>query len=81
MKKPHNGFDYFVPLVDWLGSEDSQVVSGRLFEVEGGKLSIADGWRKGPECDKGGCWQVEEIDAAVEQLIAEAVPAQKVYGY
>ena len=46
----------------------------------GAKLSIADGWRKGPERDKGGRWQVEEIGAAVEQLIGEAVPAQKVYG-
>lgn len=85
MKKPEEGFDYFAPenvapLVVWLGSQDSQAVTGRLFEVEGGKLSIADGWRKGPECDKGGRWQIEEIGAAVEQLIGEAVPAQKVYG-
>src|SRR3990167_3602245 len=85
MKKPEEGFDYFAPenvapLVVWLGSEESQAVTGRLFEVEGGKLSIADGWRKGPERDKGGRWQIEEIGAAVEQLIGEVVPAQKVYG-
>ncbi|MDT4816446.1 putative short-chain type dehydrogenase/reductase [compost metagenome] len=85
MKAPEDGFDYFAPenvapLVVWLGSEQSQAVTGRLFEVEGGKLSIADGWRKGPERDKGGRWQAEEIGAAVEQLIGEAVPAQKVYG-
>ncbi|MBM7060241.1 SDR family NAD(P)-dependent oxidoreductase [Pseudomonas sp. UL073] len=85
MKAPEDGFDYFAPenvapLLVWLGSEQSQAVTGRLFEVEGGKLSIADGWRKGPERDKGGRWQAEEIGAAVAQLIAEAVPAQKVYG-
>ncbi|MNF18789.1 short chain dehydrogenase [compost metagenome] len=51
-----------------------------MFEVEGGKLSIADGWRRGPQQDKGDRWLPEEIGAAVEQLIAEAVPAQKVYG-
>ncbi|WP_137887249.1 SDR family oxidoreductase [Pseudomonas sp. 2FE] len=85
MKKPEDGFDYFAPenvapLLVWLGSEESQGVTGRLFEVEGGKLSIADGWRKGPELDKGGCWQPEELGAVVEQLIAQSVPAQKVYG-
>ncbi len=85
MKKPEDGFDYFAPenvapLVVWLGSEQSQGVSGRLFEVEGGKLSIADGWRRGPERDKGARWQAEELGAVVEQLIAEAVPAQQVYG-
>ncbi|MGH8353213.1 MAG: SDR family oxidoreductase [Pseudomonas sp.] len=85
MQKPEQGFDYFAPenvapLLVWLGSEESQTVSGRMFEVEGGKLSIADGWRKGPELDKGGRWAVAEVGAAVEQLIAQAVPAQKVYG-
>jgi len=85
MQKPEEGFDYFAPenvapLLVWLGSEESQAVTGRLFEVEGGKLSIADGWRKGPELDKGGRWAAAEVGAAVEQLIAQAVPAQKVYG-
>ncbi|MBS7662089.1 SDR family oxidoreductase [Pseudomonas lalucatii] len=85
MQKPQEGFDYFAPenvapLLVWLGSEQSQHVSGRLFEVEGGRLSIADGWRKGPERDKGGRWLPAEVGEAVAQLIAEAVPAQKVYG-
>ncbi|GBL58466.1 putative short-chain type DH/reductase [Pseudomonas citronellolis] len=85
MKKPEEGFDHFAPenvapLVAWLVSEASQHVSGRLFEVEGGKLSIADGWRRGPERDKGARWLPEEIGAAVDALIAHATPPQKVYG-
>ncbi|MNZ86141.1 putative short-chain type dehydrogenase/reductase [compost metagenome] len=85
MKKPEEGFDYFAPenvapLVAWLASEQSQHITGRMFEVEGGKLSIADGWRRGPQQDKGDRWLPQEIGTAVEQLIAEAVPAQKVYG-
>ncbi|NWC59622.1 SDR family oxidoreductase [Pseudomonas veronii] len=85
MKKPDEGFDYFAPenvapLVVWLGSEASQGVTGRLFEVEGGKLSLADGWRKGPQLDNGARWPVEQVGAAVEALMAQAVPAQKVYG-
>ncbi|MDT4881311.1 hypothetical protein FQZ97_1171600 [compost metagenome] len=85
MKKPEGGFDYFAPenvapLVVWLGSEESQAVTGRMFEVEGGKLSIADGWRRGPEFDKGARFQPQELGGVIEQLLADAVPAQKVYG-
>ncbi|NWL80502.1 short-chain dehydrogenase [Pseudomonas taiwanensis] len=85
MKKPEDGFDHFAPenvapLVVWLGSEASQAVNGRMFEVEGGKLSIADGWRRGPEFDKGARYQPGEVGEVVEHLLAEAVPAQKVYG-
>lgn len=85
MKKPEEGFDHFAPenvapLVAWLVSEASQHVSGRLFEVEGGKLSIADGWRRGPERDKGARWLPEEVGEAVDALIDRAVPPQKVYG-
>ncbi len=85
MKKPEAGFDHFAPenvapLVAWLVSEASQHVSGRLFEVEGGKLSIADGWRRGPERDKGARWLPEEIGEAVDALIDRATPPQKVYG-
>ncbi|MNP83657.1 short chain dehydrogenase [compost metagenome] len=64
----------------WLGSEASQAVTGQMFEVEGGKLSIADGWRRGPEFDKGARYQPEEVGEVVERLLADAVPAQKVYG-
>ncbi|GLZ84672.1 short-chain dehydrogenase [Metapseudomonas resinovorans] len=85
MKKPEDGFDYFAPenvapLVVWLGSEASQAVNGRMFEVEGGKLSIADGWRRGPAFDKGARFAPAELGGVVQQLLAEAVPAQKVYG-
>ncbi|QRY77147.1 SDR family oxidoreductase [Pseudomonas sp. PDNC002] len=85
MKKPEEGFDHFAPenvapLVAWLVSEESQHVTGRLFEVEGGKLSLGDGWRRGPERDKGERWLPREIGGVVSELIERAVPAQKVYG-
>lgn len=85
MKKPEDGFDFFAPenvapLVVWLGSEQSASVTGKLFEVEGGKISLADGWRRGPQKDKGNRWEPAEIGSAVSELMAEAVPAQKVYG-
>ncbi|WP_248741661.1 MULTISPECIES: SDR family oxidoreductase [unclassified Pseudomonas] len=85
MKKPEEGFDYFAPenvapLVVWLGSQESASVNGQMFEVEGGKLSIADGWRRGPELDRQGRWAVDEVGGAVAQLLNRAVPAAKVYG-
>jgi len=86
MAKPDDGsFDYWAPenvssLVVWLGSEQSAGVSGCVFEAEGGKISLADGWRKGPEVDKGNRWLPSEVGAAVADVMKRAVPAQKVYG-
>jgi len=85
MKKPESGFDAMAPenvspLVVWLGSAESKDVSGQVFEIEGGKITLADGWRAGPVVDKGAQWAPDEVGAAVNDLIAKAVPPQKVYG-
>ncbi len=85
MAKPDEGFDPMAPenispLVVWLGSEESRDVSGRIFEVEGGKLSVADGWRTGDPVDKGRLWDVAEIGPAVHELIEKGPTQQKVYG-
>ena len=85
MQKPEDGFDEMAPenispLVVWLGSAESKDVTGRVFELAGGKISIADGWRQGPEVDKGARWAPDEVGAAVHDLCAKATPAQKVYG-
>ena len=86
MQKPEDGsFDEMAPenvapLVVWLGSPESKDVTGRMFEVEAGRISVADGWRKGPEVDKGSRWEPDEVGAAVKDLLAKAVPPQKVYG-
>jgi NAD(P)-dependent dehydrogenase (short-subunit alcohol dehydrogenase family) len=85
MKKPESGFDFFhpgnvAPLVVWLGSPLSAHVTGRVFEVAGGQLSVADGWRTGPMRDKKARWQPAELTDAVNAILKEAVPPQKVYG-
>lgn len=86
MKKPEDGsFDYWAPenvssLVAWLASTDSLEVTGRVFETEGGKISIADGWRSTEGIDKGDRWQPAEITEAMKTLLEKEVPAQKVYG-
>jgi NAD(P)-dependent dehydrogenase (short-subunit alcohol dehydrogenase family) len=68
------------PLVVWLGSAESAGVSGRVFEVEGGKITVADGWRHGPSVDKGAPWEPAELGPVVGDLLAEAVPPEPVYG-
>lgn len=68
------------PLVVWLGSVDSAGVTGRVFEVEGGKISIADGWQHGPSFDKGARYEPAEVGAVVSDLLAEAPPPAPVYG-
>ncbi|MEJ5254011.1 MAG: SDR family oxidoreductase [Acidimicrobiales bacterium] len=68
------------PLVVWLGSVDSGDVTGRVFEVEGGKISVADGWQHGPAFDKGARYEPAEVGAVVRDLLAEAPPPAPVYG-
>lgn len=85
MKAPEGGFDHYdpanvAPLVVWLCSPLSGGVTGKVFEVEGGKISIADGWRTGKIHDNKARWQPEELGRTVIDLIASAPKAQKVYG-
>lgn len=85
MKAPEGGFDHYdpanvAPLVVWLCSPLSGGVTGKVFEVEGGRISIADGWRTGKVRDNQARWQPEELGRAIVDLVAEAPKAQKVYG-
>jgi NAD(P)-dependent dehydrogenase (short-subunit alcohol dehydrogenase family) len=86
VKKPDDdSFDAWAaenvaPLVVWLGSEASGHVTGHLFESQGGRISLGDGWRTGVTRDKGARWQVAEVGAAVDAILSEAPKAQKVWG-
>ncbi|MDT9012143.1 SDR family oxidoreductase [Novosphingobium sp. APW14] len=68
------------PTVVWLGSSDSAEVTGCVFELEGGKIMLEDGWREGPAVDKGAKWEPAEVGAAVDKLLAGRVPPRKVWG-
>ena len=85
MKKPDAGFDHYdpanvAPLVVWLCSPLSAGVTGKVFEVEGGKISVADGWRTGKVTDKKARWKPEELTDVVARLVGEMPKPQKVYG-
>ncbi|UJW28191.1 SDR family oxidoreductase [Saccharothrix sp. AJ9571] len=80
-----DGFDAMAPenvspLVVWLGSAESAGVTGRVFEVDGGRVSLATGWRHGPERDKGARWEPGELGPVVAELLAEAPEPEPVYG-
>jgi NAD(P)-dependent dehydrogenase (short-subunit alcohol dehydrogenase family) len=85
MARPDSGFDAMdpanvSPLVVWLGSSESSDVSGRVFELEGGSVSVADGWHHGPSRDKGDRWDPAELGPVVRDLIAELRDPDPVYG-
>ena len=68
------------PTVVWLGSADSAAVTGCVFELEGGKIMLEDGWREGPMVDIGARWTPADVGAAVADLIEQRVEPRKVWG-
>jgi NAD(P)-dependent dehydrogenase (short-subunit alcohol dehydrogenase family) len=68
------------PLVVWLGSVESAQVTGRVFEVEAGRITVADGWRRGPSVDKGARWEPAELGPVVTDLLARTPAPEPVYG-
>ncbi|MFJ8488258.1 SDR family oxidoreductase [Streptomyces sp. NPDC094038] len=85
MAAPEAGFDAMAPgnvapLVVWLGSAASAGVTGRVFEAEGGRITVMEGWRPGPTADKGARWTPAEAGETALKLLAEAEPPGAVYG-
>lgn len=85
MAAPGAGFDSMAPenvspLVVWLGSTESAEVTGRVFEVDGGRVALAQSWRHGPAVDKGARWEPGELGPVVARLIDRAPVPEPVYG-
>lgn len=85
MKTVEDGFDVMdpanvAPTVVWLGSSQSAHVSGCVFELEGGKIMLEDGWREGPFVNQDARWNPAEVGDAVDKLLSERVPPRKVWG-
>ena len=68
------------PTVVWLGSGESSHVTGCVFELEGGKIMLEDGWREGPVVDAGARWDPADVGGAVDRLLVERVAPRKVWG-
>ncbi|MBE9375492.1 SDR family NAD(P)-dependent oxidoreductase [Saccharopolyspora sp. HNM0983] len=79
------GFDAMAPenvspLVAWLVSEQSTGVTGRVFEVAGGRIAVETGWRHGPAREADRRHAAAEIGTVVRELLAEAPEPEPVYG-
>lgn len=85
MRRVEGGLDLYdpantAPLVAWLCSADSAGITGQVFELLGGRLSLSLGWSDGPAEDRGGRWEAGAIGAAVRRLVAARPAAKPVWG-
>ncbi len=60
------------PLVTWLASAESAGVTGQVFLISGGRITIAKAWERGPGINRGARWDPSELGAVVTKLLAEA---------
>jgi NAD(P)-dependent dehydrogenase (short-subunit alcohol dehydrogenase family) len=67
------------PLVVWLGSQACDV-TGRVFEIVGGRINVCDGWQHGHVVDIGRRYQAAEVGDAVHTSIANTPAPAPVYG-
>jgi NAD(P)-dependent dehydrogenase (short-subunit alcohol dehydrogenase family) len=66
--------DNVAPLVVWLASAQARGVTGRVFNVRGGTISVAEGWHAGPPVEKDGRWEPDELGGVIPDLVAKAQP-------
>ncbi len=59
-------------IATWLCSDEAASVTGRVFDVKGDQLGIAEGWRLGPVASQPD--DPNELGPIVERLLAEAAP-------
>jgi NAD(P)-dependent dehydrogenase (short-subunit alcohol dehydrogenase family) len=77
--KERTGFDAgspanIAPLVVWLASAEAAGVTGRVFNVKGGSISVAEGWVAGPGVSRDSRWEPAELGEVIPSLLAEARP-------
>jgi NAD(P)-dependent dehydrogenase (short-subunit alcohol dehydrogenase family) len=85
MAKVESGFDKqdpdnIAPTVVWLGSAESADVTGCVFELEGGRITLEQGWDLGPTIEKDERWAPADVGAAVAGLLAQRRAPRKVWG-
>jgi NAD(P)-dependent dehydrogenase (short-subunit alcohol dehydrogenase family) len=85
MKAPEEGFDVndpanVSPFVAWLASSESSEVTGRVWEIFGGNITVFDGYRRDQVVDIGKRWDPSEIGPVVGRMLESAQPLVKVYG-
>lgn len=71
---------WIAPIVTWLASEGSQGVTGRVFDVSGRMLSVAEGWVRGPSLENPPD-DPAAVGEIVTELVREARPNSNMAGY
>ncbi len=74
------GAENIAPLVVWLGSPESSAITGRVFNVAAGRISVAEGWVAGPGEDHGAKWDPNELGKVVPDLVERAAPNAETNG-
>jgi NAD(P)-dependent dehydrogenase (short-subunit alcohol dehydrogenase family) len=69
---------WIAPIVTWLASTESAGCTGRVFQVSGHELAIAESWHKGPSATPTD--DPTEIGAIVAGLLADARPNADMVG-
>ena len=62
------------PVVVWLAGPESRKVTGRVFNIWGGQVSVAEGWHAGPGTDRHAQWEVEELADVLPDFVDRATP-------
>ncbi|WP_338889084.1 SDR family oxidoreductase [Rhodococcus sovatensis] len=85
MAAPESGFDAMdpanvSPVVAWLASVESGDVTGRVIEVEGGRVTVEEGWVHGASTDLGRRWSAPEVGGELLGLLQKGRRPEPVYG-
>ncbi|MCD9625013.1 SDR family oxidoreductase [Rhabdothermincola salaria] len=70
---------WIAPIVTWLASSESKGVTGRVFDVSGTHLAVAEGWHRGPTVEAP-THDPSAMGAVVESLMADARPNADMFG-
>src|SRR4029079_9728786 len=70
------------PTVVWLGANDNESVTGRVFLVDGDRVSVAEGWHRGPTAKNDGMrWEPSQLTKVVPDLVAQAAEPSNMLSY
>src|SRR3546814_7816523 len=71
---------HIAPIVCWLASPEAAGVTGRVFDVTGQKLSVSEGWHRGPTIENPPD-DLSELGPKVLDIVAKARPNADMSGH
>ncbi|NOX51954.1 MAG: SDR family NAD(P)-dependent oxidoreductase [Gammaproteobacteria bacterium] len=64
--------DNVAPTVVWLGSVESDGITGRVFELRGGLIGVAEGWTHGPRVEQSERWDPKILGPIIRKLVEDS---------